>query len=362
MASIFNKRGILYIGYYVTDVYGKKKHIQHSLKMKDTRENRKIAKLVQREKELELMKPHQNILVHTMNLRAAFKIFLKAKKDTAKNTKINYNSSFNYLTKVVADKTLIKDVTSKDLLNVIEYMREIGGLSENSISSYTKDLKTFWNWMIKENLVIKNVVERVKQEAKPIITIPEEDFRIIIHELYKKNLDQYRIIKFLKLTGFRVGEALYLNWEDIDFRQNRILLRNIKMKREDEFPLYLELRNFLNKFKQSNGKIFPYKDSKSLRFWRRLMKKLEMKYTLHNIRKTFATRLVNKNVSVFDAMKLLRHKNVSTTMKYYTYADLQRLGDEANKVFSEDDFIEKDFENKRSSKQLKIVSWVKPHN
>jgi hypothetical protein len=42
---------------------------------------------------------------------------------------------------------------------------------------------------------------------------------------------------------------------------------------------------------------------------------------------------VNKNVSVFDAMKLLRHKNINTTLKYYTYADLNRLGGEANKVF-----------------------------
>ncbi|MCB0732060.1 MAG: hypothetical protein KDC88_13610 [Ignavibacteriae bacterium] len=58
-----------------------------------------------------------------------------------------------------------------------------------------------------------------------------------------------------------------------------------------------------------------------------------MKCCLHSPRKTFATKIVNNDTSVFDAMKLLRHKKVDTTIKYYTSADLRRLGNEANKVF-----------------------------
>ena len=161
----------------------------------------------------------------------------------------------------------------------------------------------------------------------------DEDFDEILEILHKRNIEQYRFIKFLRLTGFRVGEALALNWENVNFRSNRIVLQNIKMKRKDEFPLYDELRNFLFEFNEKEGKIFPYKNSESLHFWWRLMKKTNYRYSLHSIRKTFATKLVNNKVSVFDTMKLLRHRNVATTMKYYTYADMQRLGEEANKVF-----------------------------
>ena len=63
------------------------------------------------------------------------------------------------------------------------------------------------------------------------------------------------------------------------------------------------------------------------------MGKLDYPYTMHSIRKTFATDLVNGSVSVFDAMKLLRHRNITTTMKYYTFADLSRIGNEAEKIF-----------------------------
>ncbi len=78
-----------------------------------------------------------------------------------------------------------------------------------------------------------------------------------------------------------------------------------------------------------------------------------MRYTLHSIRKTFATSLVNNNVSIFDAMKLLRHKNVSTTMKYYTY--LNRLGNEANKVFGQSEAVKSKEEDYINNKQLKIL-------
>jgi integrase len=142
---------------------------------------------------------------------------------------------------------------------------------------------------------------------------------------------------FLRLSGMRVGEAISLKWEDIDFEKDRILIKNSKGKRLDEFPLYYGLKEFLVKFRQLSGKIFDFKDKDSTKFWNRALDDIEdlegRKYTLHQIRKTFATQLVNKNVSVFDAMKLLRHKNINTTLKYYTYADLNRLGDEANKVF-----------------------------
>ncbi len=135
-------------------------------------------------------------------------------------------------------------------------------------------------------------------------------------------------------SGFRINEAVSLKWENVDFVLNRIILENKKAKRKEEFPLYDVLKDFMLEFNKSGGSVFGYKAIDGLKFWSRGMKILGFDYTLHNLRKTFATELVNGSVSVFDAMKLLRHKNVETTMKYYTYADLSRIGEEANKIFS----------------------------
>ncbi|MCB0746117.1 MAG: site-specific integrase [Ignavibacteriae bacterium] len=333
MASIYSKRGILYLAYYVEDAFGKRKQESFSLNLKDNRENRKLAKKIKTEKEAELNKPNKMVLPFNLSLETAFEMYLKVKKNVSKKTKDNYLVAYAHLTNVVSPKTVITKITNKELARVVDYMETEKGLSRNTISSYTKDLNTFWNWMKSEEMIHKNIIPKIKQDPKTIVVIPDEDFDEILEILHKRNIEQYRFIKFLRLTGFRVGEALALNWENVNFRSNRIVLQNIKMKRKDEFPLYDELRNFLFEFNEKEGKIFPYKNSESLHFWWRLMKKTNYRYSLHSIRKTFATKLVNNKVSVFDTMKLLRHRNVATTMKYYTYADMQRLGEEANKVF-----------------------------
>jgi len=51
-------------------------------------------------------------------------------------------------------------------------------------------------------------------------------------------------------------------------------------------------------------------------------------------KKNICTDLINGSVSVFDAMKLLRHRNITITMKYYTFADSSRIGNEADKIYS----------------------------
>ncbi len=46
-------------------------------------------------------------------------------------------------------------------------------------------------------------------------------------------------------TGMRKGELLALRWEDLDFDQNRILVRNSKNERPRKIPMSTEVRNLL---------------------------------------------------------------------------------------------------------------------
>lgn len=338
MATIYSKKGMLYLGYYVLDTSGNKKHIQFSLKLEDSRENRKLAKIIKTEKEAELLKPNPVLMRYNLNLENAFNLFKKSKRDVSRCTILNYDNMYRYLKLIVNPKTHIKDISKHHIQAFEDYLRYKIGLAHNTVSSYFKDLNTFWNWMIREKFVYDKIPWRIPQEQKLIKTIPDGDFQLILDHLeQKKDKKHFRFVMFLRLSGLRVGEATSLRWEDIDFEKDRILIKNTKGKRNDEFPLYYGLKEFLLRFRQLSGKVFDFKDKDSTKFWNRALEEIEelegRKYNLHQIRKTFATQLVNKSVSVFDAMKLLRHKNINTTLKYYTYADLNRLGGEANKVF-----------------------------
>ena len=95
---------------------------------------------------------------------------------------------------------------------------------------------------------------------------------------------------------------------------------------------YSELRRLLNENK-GTGKLFDYTSRHGLKFWTRIKAKMNHPYTLHDLRKTFAVKLVNSGVSIYDAKSLLRHSTVKVTERYYVKASLDRLGSEAERVF-----------------------------
>jgi len=334
MASVYSKGGVLYLTWYENDFGGDRKKRYQSLGLNDTRENKKIAKKIKEEKEFEQSRPNQKILKYRLILDDGIKLFM-FKKKTSKTTIKNYNIVFSHFRTVVDGKILISKISKDDIEKYKYYLVEKREVKHNTVASYFRDLRTFWNWLVAEKYVLENIVDVVKAKEKPIVVIPKKRFDEIL-KIFSRNRKHYQFIMFLKLTGFRISEATNLFWNDIDFDNKRIKVTNVKGKREEYFPLYEKLEEFVVSMNNDGEKVFSFKNGDSLKFWSREMKKLGYPYSLHTIRKTFATELINGKVSVFDAMKLLRHKNITTTMKYYTYADISRIGSEANKIFSKE--------------------------
>lgn len=134
----------------------------------------------------------------------------------------------------------------------------------------------------------------------------------------------------LLMTGLRITELINLSFDDIDFKENLIRVKNEKKDRIDYLPLYEELKIFiLQEWKDRTGRLFNYKSKESLKFFRRFLEKENMQgYSFHTLRKTFITKLINSGLSVFDVMTLARHKDIRTTLRHYTAAELQRIGKE----------------------------------
>jgi hypothetical protein len=94
---------------------------------------------------------------------------------------------------------------------------------------------------------------------------------------------------------------LRLSFDDIDFKENIMLIRNSKGKRVDKFPLYKELREFPVR----EGFLFYYKSKDSMKFFKWfLVKEGYFNYNFHNLIKRFISKLVNSGMNVFDVMKL----------------------------------------------------------
>ena len=178
-------------------------------------------------------------------------------------------------------------------------------------------------------------------EEKEIVVIPQPEIKLLLDFFEKHDINQYRMFKFLYMTGFRTGEACALLWEQIDFQNKAIRFQNIKGKRIDDFPLYKDLEIFLKSFKKESGKVFIYKSTDGARFFEKHVKrsftnkkhplynKLSRRYSLHDIRRTFASDLVSNGADIYSVKKLLRHRNIKTTEKSYARMHLNTLSQTA---------------------------------
>jgi integrase/recombinase XerD len=145
------------------------------------------------------------------------------------------------------------------------------------------------------------------------------------------------LFRLIAATGLRVGEALSLYVEDLDLtpddehfsvvgkgnRRRTLLL--------DDADLVKELRSYLRRMHYLHGPLFrAQKNGRGgpLRYqsvqvrWQHYCARANAACTLHQLRHTHATELVNAGVSLATIRKRLGHKNLQTTLRYAEQSDM----------------------------------------
>jgi integrase len=120
-------------------------------------------------------------------------------------------------------------------------------------------------------------------------------------------------------TGMRRGEILNLKRQDVDFSRKILTVHKSKNGEKRAIPLSQTLYSTLKDIKVMNisGRLFPV-SVRSLRaaFDMTLEKTGVKDFHFHDLRHTFATRLVQKGVDLYKVKELLGHKSISVTMRY----------------------------------------------
>lgn len=328
MAKVVNREGMLYLVFYDAE---KRYSSKVSLKLKDTRENRKIANEIKKKYEAELIPVYklQNKKEVIPKFSEVYEKFL-SEKVYRKSTLALFDDVKKIIIRILGDKK-ITEYDADDNLALREYYNEKGH-SQNSQSIRNRMLRCFFNWCVKRKMISENPIENIKIEIKPIEIIPPDQLGKLLAYAKSRNKEAYYFIKFLELTGFRRSSALELKWEQINFSEKIIVADNVKKDRMFEFPLTDELISLFAEMKvKQAGRVFNYKKD-GLKFWYRYQRALEFEkiYGLHQIRKTFISRLVNEKYSLYDVAVLADHRSIKTTLKHYTKANIGRIREQLN--------------------------------
>lgn len=128
-------------------------------------------------------------------------------------------------------------------------------------------------------------------------------------------------------TGLRRGELFGLRWDDVDFTTNVLTIRHTKAGRTRHVPMNAEVRTILGAL-ESRGRspyVLPSANSARPRdahnFIRRMftpaLKRARIgDFRWHDLRHTFASRLVMCGVDLRSVQELLGHTDIKMTLRY----------------------------------------------
>lgn len=237
--------------------------------------------------------------------------------------------SFAALQKSIPDMKLA--LISTRILD--QFISSTNARSKFCASLYYRTLKAAFNKALVWNYIEVNPFSKIKTPKVPKslpLFISESE---LIEILNNTNSQMKDIFTTAFYTGMRLGELLNMKWNWVDFTQNIITIKNSnqfisKNKRERVIPIHQKVKAILQGLfqlgKPANNLVFyKYEDVKlnedfvSKQFKKAVRAaKLNEKVHFHTLRHSFASALVQRNVSLYAVKELLGHENIKTTQVY----------------------------------------------
>ncbi|MBU0558360.1 MAG: tyrosine-type recombinase/integrase, partial [Bacteroidetes bacterium] len=214
---------------------------------------------------------------------------------------------------------------------------------------YFRTLKAAFSKAVSWDLIQDNPFKKIKFPRIPKslpVFISKEEFKIIVSVTNENFLKDLFTTAFN--TGMRLGELVNMQWDWVDLNENTILVKcsdgfNPKNKKERVIPINVTLKNCLLSQMLQSGKIEDggyvftnkiglqlHKDFVSKNF-KKAVRSVGMNEAVHfhTLRHSFASRLVQKGVSLYVIKELLGHEDLATT-QIYSHLQSQNLRDAVN--------------------------------
>ena len=241
------------------------------------------------------------------------------------NTVRNYLSELRYLFVYYGDVSP-QDFTEDMIMEYLVYPAKALGCSRVKCRMAAQSISFFCRHVLKRPYVIPSVVyPRSSSKLPPVMS--GQEIKALIDTV--KNIKHRTVVMLLYSSGLRVSEISHLRITDIDSKNMRIKVVQGKGAK-DRYTLLsqqvlLELRAYYIIYKpkeylfNGSGAGRPL----SVRSIQHLVQKaliqlgLDSKnYTVHTIRHSFATHLVDNGTDLHTVKELLGHSCLQTTMRY----------------------------------------------
>ena len=235
----------------------------------------------------------------------------------------NYLSALNLFLKYIQNLN-IKEVTDKDIQDYLYYCKSKKKYSYSSMKQVIAAISYLYKKVFNKPIPDALNVKFRKPNTLPNVLSQKEISKILS---VTTNLKHKTILLLIYSAGLRLGELLNLKISDIDSQSMKIHIRQGKGKKDRYIMLSENVLNILREYYkmykpeefiiegQNGGKYSP-KSVQSV-FKRALLKAgIKKKATVHTLRHSFATHLLDDGTDIRYIQELLGHKRLETTQIY----------------------------------------------
>lgn len=288
--------------------------------------------------------------IKLMTLDAVLNDYLKARKDLKEFTVTDYRNVL---------RQVIPDWLNKPLINITREMiakrhAEYGITNSKARSNYAmRVLRAVFNFAVHEYqlengqpIISVNPVEYLSHtrswfrvdrkntviKSHQLAEWHEGLMRLTEQEDYPQAMmwrDYFLLILF---TGLRRMEAASLPWKDIDFKARTFTVQDTKNREIHTLPMSDFLYELFLRRRQSKTSEFvfpaPSKTGHIMEPRKAMLKVAELSgvtFTVHDLRRTFATTAESLDLPAYALKRLLNHKMTHDVTAGYIMRDVERL-------------------------------------
>jgi integrase len=144
-----------------------------------------------------------------------------------------------------------------------------------------------------------------------------------IKRLWRTESPHIPLLKFLLLTGQRIGEAQLANWSDLQDGRWIIPSEHSKNRKPQWVPITEPIQWILDSLPRNRSKIFAARSTTGTQSWLKRWcqrENINPRFTPHDLRRTFVTGLNELGVAPYVVEKLVNH-SMSGVMAIYNKAE-----------------------------------------
>jgi site-specific recombinase XerD len=225
------------------------------------------------------------------------------------------------------------DVNDDDIKNYLLHLAENKQSATSTLNQAINALKFYYGSMLKKKFVYE--IKRPRKDKKLPVILSQEEITKILSSV--DNIKHKAILMLIYSAGLRVGEVVKLRPEDIDSKRMLIHIKGSK-GRKDRYTILSQtalgvLREYWQEYRPKKW-LFSGQDKEKHITTRTVEKifsnacetaKISKPVTVHSLRHSFATHLLESGVGLRYIQEILGHKSSKTT-EIYTHVSTKDLG------------------------------------